>query len=139
MSDWIDVQEALPQLGKVPYWVPAGEVEEVRSALVGLGFACFATSGLLPASEKDFLRDLQQAFGLEEYGALNWDAFVDAFGDLARSERRPIALLWASADGAFRRDLSYGLRLYEMVSSTLEDWSRNGHQTLLVLIGDRWN
>ena len=112
MSDWIDTQRELPWLGPPPFWIEDSSLEDLRLGLKQLGFLVLETSGRNVTSESEFLADLQESLGLEEYAALNWNAFVSAFGDLVRSERRPIAVLWRNPASAFATDLSCGVRLF---------------------------
>lgn len=145
MSEWIDTQRELPWLGPPPYWVDDASLEELRLGLRRIGFVVYETSGRSVTSEKEFLEDLQTSLDLDEYAALNWNAFVSAFGDLVRAEkqakRRPIAVLWKNPASAFATDLSRGVQLFGELSSILGHWSVDGpegHQVELVLVGDRW-
>ena len=141
MRKWIDTQREMPWLGPPPFWVDDSSLEDLLGELGRLGFAVYQTSGLAVTSEKEFLTDLQISLDLEQYAALNWDAFVSGFGDLVRAETKPIAVIWKNPASAFATDLSRGVRLFGTLSSNLSDWNIDGpegHQVELILVGDRW-
>ncbi len=128
-------------LAQLTFWVDDASLNDLRAGLLRLGFVVYETSGCAVTSEKEFLSDLRVSLDLDDYAALNWNAFVSAFGDLVRAESKPIVVLWKNPASAFATDLSRGVRLFGELSSILGDWNIDGpegHQVELVLVGDRW-
>ena len=140
MTGWVDIGRAMPWLGPEPYWVSRDDAAPLRAELRGLGFKVFETGGEAVTNEMEFLAELVRTFDLPPYACLNWNAFVDALGDLVRSTVEPIALIWMDPAPSFIPDLSRGLRLYSALASILSEWNRLGkdcHQVILVLEGER--
>lgn len=140
MTDWVDFHLEMPWLGAPPYWVRHEEGRRLRSELDRLGFLVFETSGRPAATEQEFMLDVQESMDLADYASKNWNAFVDAFGDLVRSTTEPIALIWMNPAPVFVPDLSHGLALHSTISSILGEWNRVGpdcHQVVLFLEGER--
>ncbi len=139
MTDWVDFHIEMPWLGAPPFWVSHTDGLRLRSNLKRLGFAVFETSGDVAATEQEFMLEFQEAMELADYASKNWNAFVDAFGDLVRSTEQPIAVIWMNPAPAFEPDLLHGLRFYSTVSSILAEWNRVGpdcHQVVLFLEGE---
>jgi Barstar (barnase inhibitor) len=137
--NWVDFRDEMPWLRGPPYWLAHANGPRLRSKLSQLGFEVFETSPGAAATEEEFLRGLAEAMDLEDYASKNWNAFVDAFGDLVRSTPKPIAVIWMDPAPAFVPDLLHGLRLYSMLSSILDNWNRVGpdcHQVELFLEGE---
>lgn len=136
--DWVDFGVEMPWLDGPPFWLSHTDGARLRSKLKQLRFAVFETSGDAPATDEEFRRDVAEAMDLADYASKNWDAFVDAFGDLVRSTPEPIALIWMDPARVFVPDLSHGLGLYSTLSSIMADWNRVGpdcHQVVLFLEG----
>jgi hypothetical protein len=138
--DWVDLQAEIPWLGSPPYWLPHADGPRLRESLTRLGFAVFEADIVEASAEVEFRHSLGEAMGLADYASQNWNAFVDAFGDLVRSTPRPIALVWLNPLESFIPDIENGLRLYSTTASILGEWNRIGpdcHQVELFLQGEK--
>ena len=136
---WIDLSAELPWLFPPPFWVSHADGPRLRAELRRLGFSVFEVRTEAAVTEHEFREAVAQALDLYDYAALNWDTFVDAFGDHVRAETKPIALIWLDPVHVFKPDLAHGLRLYSALSSILDRWNRvgaDGHQVVLVLEGE---
>jgi hypothetical protein len=138
--EWVDVRAEITWLGPPPFWLSPADGPRLRSALARLGFAIFEASPGAAPTETQFRRSVAEAMDLADYAWKNWDAFVDAFGELVRSTEKPVALIWSDPEDVFARDLEYGLRLYSMLAWIVGEWNRVGpecHQVVLFLQGDK--
>jgi hypothetical protein len=139
LREWVDLGAEMPWLRAPLYWVSHADGSRLRSGLKRLGFMVFETSSTSSATEEEFMLALRDAMDLADYATKNWNAFVDAFGDLVRSAEEPIALIWMDPASTFDPDLSLGLSLYSTLSSILSEWNRVGsdcHQVVLFLEGE---
>jgi hypothetical protein len=138
--DWVDIQAEIPWLGSPPFWLPHADGPRLRESLARLGFAVFEADTGEAIADAEFRRSLGEAMGLADYAWKNWNAFVDAFGDLVRSTPRPIAFVWLNPMDAFIHNIENGLRLHSTIASIFGEWNRMGpdcHQVELLLQGEK--
>jgi hypothetical protein len=138
--DWIDTQAEMPWLGSPPFWLSHSDGPRLRESLKRLGFLVYEAGVPATATDAEFRRSMGDAMDLADYAWKNWNAFVDAFGDLVRSTIQPIALIWLNPLDTFLPDVHKGLRLYTTFASILGEWNRIGpdcHQVELFLQGER--
>jgi hypothetical protein len=138
--DWIDTQAQMPWLGSPPFWLLHADGSRLRESLTRLGFVVFEAGASAAATDAEFRHFMSDAMGLADYAWKNWNAFVDAFGDLVRSTTQPIALIWLNPLATILPDVHNGLRLYSTLASILAEWNRVGpecHQVELFLQGDK--
>lgn len=139
MSEWFDVNEAIPGLGGASVHVlDARREEEVRAALLAAGFGLRTLEGGSVLSGRSFFREVGRALAAPGHFGHNWDALQDVLGDLARTGGGRIALLWREADRSFAADPQTVVDAFVAFARAAEDLAADVPATQLevFLLGD---
>jgi RNAse (barnase) inhibitor barstar len=138
MSDWLDINKAIPWLeGQQFNIIEKNDLAKIQAKLDSLDFEIYVFDGKKVINQDSFFEQVSDDLKFPKHFGRNWNAFIDCLRNFELQSARRVAIIWTDSESLLQKDIRTFLEAvywFRHIAYELGSIREDGSRPLQILI-----